>query len=146
MMAGQQAAADNDPEEIGKWITETTTQRLRAEADLRQATSKTTLTRQQIQALIEECADIATDLHHAEPADIAATYHKLGLRLTYHPEKQLIRAAACPRPTNIGKRSVSEGGIEHVFVGPTYMVGVHAVDHAVFDGEVSTRSWARQTA
>jgi site-specific DNA recombinase len=140
MMAGQQAATDNtaaeaattkiadanlklaryraaldaggDPEEIGKWITETTTQRLRAEADLRQATSKTTLTRQQIQALIEECADIATDLHHAEPADIAATYRKLGLRLIYHPEKQLIRAAACPNPTNIGKRSVSEGGLE----------------------------------
>ena len=83
------------------------------EADLRQATSHTTLTRQQIQALIEECADIATDLHHAEPAGIAATYHKLGLRLTYHPDKHLIRAAACPTPTNIGKRSVSEGGLDH---------------------------------
>jgi DNA invertase Pin-like site-specific DNA recombinase len=141
MMAGQQATTDNtaaeaattkiadanlklaryraaldaggDPEEIGKWITETTTQRLRAQADLRQATSTTTLTRQQIQTLIEECADIATDLHHTEPADIAATYHKLGLRLTYHPDKQLIRAATSPRPTNIGKRSVSEGGLAH---------------------------------
>jgi site-specific DNA recombinase len=141
MMAGQQTATDNaaaeaattkiananlklaryraaldaggDPTEIGKWITEATTQRLRAETDLRQATNKTTLTRQQIQALIEECADIATDLHHAEPASIAATYHKLGLRLTYHPDKQLIRAAACPTPTNIGKRSVSEEGLDH---------------------------------
>jgi hypothetical protein len=68
MMAGQQTATDNaaaeaattkiananlklaryraaldaggDPTEIGKWITEATTQRLRAETDLRQATSK----------------------------------------------------------------------------------------------------------
>jgi site-specific DNA recombinase len=100
MMAGQQTATDNaaaeaattkiadanlklaryraaldaggDPEEIGKWITETTTQRIRAEAELRQATSTTTLTRHQIQALIEDCADIATDLHHAQPAAIAA--------------------------------------------------------------------------
>ncbi len=149
MMAGQHAATDNaaaqaatttiadanlklaryraaldaggDPEEIAKWITETTTQRIKAEADLRQATSKTTLTRQQIQTLIEDCADIATDLHHTEPADIAVTYRKLGLRLTYHPEKQLIRAAACPKPTNIGKWSVSEEGL-----------GPNAYTHALF--------------
>jgi site-specific DNA recombinase len=141
MMAGQQTATDNaaaeaatttiadanlklaryraaldaggDPQEIGKWITETTTQRLKAQADLRQATNTTTLTRQQIQALIEDCADIATDLHHTQPADIATTYRKLGLRVTYHPEKQLIRAAARPRPTNIGNWSVSEEGLAH---------------------------------
>ncbi len=77
------------------------------------ATSKTTMTRQQVQAVIEECADIAADLRDAEPADMAGTYRKLGLRLTYHPERQLVGAAACPRPANIGNWLVSEGGLEH---------------------------------
>jgi hypothetical protein len=43
------------------------------------------LTRQQIQDLIEQCADIAADLRDADPADMASTYRKLGLRLTYRP-------------------------------------------------------------
>ena len=55
-------------QEIGKWITDAKAQRLQAETDLRQATSKTTMTRQQIQDLIEECVDIAADLRDAEPA------------------------------------------------------------------------------
>jgi site-specific DNA recombinase len=113
-LARYRAALDagGDPEEIGKWITDAKAQRLQAEAELRQATSKTTMTRQQIQALIEQCADIAAGLQNAEPGDMAQTYRKLGLKLTYHPERQLVRAAACPRPGNIGKWSVSEGGLE----------------------------------
>jgi site-specific DNA recombinase len=103
--------AGGDPEEIGKWITDAKAQRLQAEAELRQAATRTTLTRQQIKALIEECADITADLRDAEPGDMAGTYRKLGLRLTYHPERQLVRAAACPKPANIGKWSVSEGDL-----------------------------------
>jgi len=111
-LAHYRAALDagGDPEEIGKLITDAKAQRLQAETDLRQATSKTTMTRQQIQDLIEECADIAADLRDAEPGDMARTYRKLGLKLTYHPERQLVRAAACPQPGNIGKWSVSERG------------------------------------
>ncbi len=45
--------AGGDPEEIGKWITDAEAQRLQAEAELRQAATRTTLTRQQIKALIE---------------------------------------------------------------------------------------------
>lgn len=55
--------AGGDPEEIGKWIAQAKTQRLAAEAELRQATAgRDTLTRQQFQVLIEECADVARDL------------------------------------------------------------------------------------
>jgi hypothetical protein len=109
-MARYRAALDagGDPEEIGKWIAEAKAQRLRAEAERRQATSRTALTRQQVQELIEQCADIAADLRDADPADMASTYRKLGLRLTYHPERQLVRAAACPQPRDIGKWFVSE--------------------------------------
>jgi hypothetical protein len=44
--------------------------------------------------LIEECADIAADLRAADPEDLARAYQKPGLRLTYHPERQLVHAAA----------------------------------------------------
>ena len=116
-MASYRAALDagGDPEEIGKWIADTKAQRLQAESDLRQATTTATLSRQQIQDLIEECADIAKDLRDADPSDMAQAYRKLGLRLTYHPGRQLVSAAACPQPGTIGKWSVSEGGLEHVF-------------------------------
>ena len=82
-----------------------------AEAELRQATSKTTLTGQQIQNLIEECADIASDLRDGDPGEMAGAYRKLGLRLTYHPERHLVSAAACPKAATIGKWSVSEGDL-----------------------------------
>jgi hypothetical protein len=115
-MAGYRAALDagGDPEEIGKWIAEAKAQRLAAEAQLRQATSGagTTLTRQQIKAVIEECADIARDLRDADPTDTASAYRKLGLRLTYHPGRNLVQATAYPRAANIGKWFVSEGGLE----------------------------------
>ena len=113
-MARYRAALDagGDPEEIGKWIAEAKAQRLKAETERRQATSKTTLTREQVTDLIEQCTDIAADLCHADPGEMASTYQKLGLRLTYHPERQLVSAAACPKPRDIGKWFVSEGGLE----------------------------------
>ena len=78
---------------------------------------QTTMTRQQVHDLIEECADIAADLRDGDPADMASAYRKLGLRLTYHPERQLVSAAACPKSANIGKWFVSEGGLEHTNAG-----------------------------
>jgi site-specific DNA recombinase len=53
--------------------------------------------------------DIAANLRDADPGDMAAAYRKLGLRLTYHPERQLVTAAACPQPRDVGNWLVSEG-------------------------------------
>jgi hypothetical protein len=96
-MARYRAALDagGDPEEIGTWISEAKAQRLAAEAELRRATPPAALSREQVQAVIEQCADLAKDLRDAEPADMAGAYRKLG-----------------PRPANIGKWLVSEGGLE----------------------------------
>ena len=69
------------------------------------------LTRQQVQAVIDQCADMPKDLRDAEPADMAVAYRKLGLRLTYRPGRNLVQATASPRPANIGKWLVSEGGV-----------------------------------
>jgi site-specific DNA recombinase len=104
--------AGGDIEEIATWITGAKAQRTQAEAELRQATTTPTLSREQIRAVIEECADIAADLRDSDPAGRAKTYRRLGLKLTYHPERQTVTATASPKPANIGKWFVSEGGLE----------------------------------
>jgi hypothetical protein len=75
----------------------------------------TLVSRGRVEEIIEECKDVAADLRDADPADTAAAYRKLGVRVTYHPDRQLVRAAACTKPANIGKWSVSE---ERVIPGP----------------------------
>jgi len=88
-MARYRAALDagGDPEEIGKWTAEAKAQRLKAEAELRQATSKTTMTRQQIQDLIEECADIAADLRDGDPGEMAGRLPRARLAAHLPPRK-----------------------------------------------------------
>jgi hypothetical protein len=81
--------------------------------DLRQATTKVTLTPQQIQDFIEGCADIAKQLRDADLNEMAQAYRTLGLRLTYHPGRNLVRATAGPQPATVGKWFVSEEGLAH---------------------------------
>src|SRR5690242_21108002 len=49
-----------------------------SDLELRHATSKTTLTRQQIQELIEQCADTAAALRDADPADMRSEERRVG--------------------------------------------------------------------
>jgi len=121
-LAGYRAAIDagGDPQEIGKWITETKAQRIRAEADLAAATAESRLSRLQIEQLVTAMTDAAAMLRDAEPGQLADTYGKIGLCLTYHPERQIVHAAAHPKPGNIGKWFVSEGRVAAY---------VHARDH-----------------
>ena len=140
-MARYRAALDagGDSEEIGRWTAEAKAQRVAAEAQLHQATTGTgpALTRQQIRAVTEECADIARGLSQADPADLANAYSKLGLRLTYHPGRNLVRATASPRAANIGKWFVSEGGLE-----PPCPFGALA-PQASASAYSATRTWAQ---
>jgi site-specific DNA recombinase len=71
-MARYRAALDagGDPEEIGKWISEAKVQRRAAEAELCRARRTAALTRQQVQAVIEQCAYVANDLRGAESAAV----------------------------------------------------------------------------
>ena len=102
--------ADGDPAEIGAWISEAKAQRLTAEAELCQASTRARLNRQQMTDLITEVGQVATALRAAEPGNAADAYKKLGLRLTYQPDRHVIRTAASPQQGNLGKWSVSEGG------------------------------------
>ena len=101
--------ADGDPAEIGAWISEAKAQRLTAEAELCQASTRARLNRQQMTDLITEVGQVATALRAAEPGNAADAYKKLGLRLTYQPDRHVIRTAASPQQGNLGKWSVSEG-------------------------------------
>jgi hypothetical protein len=69
------------------------------------------MTRQQIADLIRQVSDLAATLRGVESEAAAEPYRQLGLRLTYYPDKKVVRAAAAPQPDNIGKWSVSEGRI-----------------------------------
>jgi site-specific DNA recombinase len=112
-MARYKAAIDagGDLEEISTWIGDAKAQRLAAEAELRRATTRSRMTRQQIADLISEVSDLAATLRGADSETAAEAYRQLGLRLTYYPDKQIVRAAAAPQPDNIGKWLVSEGRI-----------------------------------
>ena len=121
-MARYKAAIDagGDLEETSTWISDAKVQRLAAEAELRRATTRSRMTRQQVADLISAVSDLAATLRGADSETAAEAYRQLGLRLTYYPDKQIVRAAAAPQPDNIGKWLVSEERVA------TY---VHPRDH-----------------
>ncbi len=101
--------AGADPEEVSCWISQAKAQRIQAETDLRNATAATRLTRHQINDLIDSISSVADSLRDADPTQAANAYDKLGLRLTYDPDTQIVHATANPQPRNIGDWYVSEG-------------------------------------
>jgi site-specific DNA recombinase len=50
------------------------------------------MTEQEIKSIVEKFADIARVLIDADPDDKADILRQLGLRLTYHPGRQLVKA------------------------------------------------------
>jgi hypothetical protein len=52
------------------------------------------MTQAEITSLVTTLGDIAAVLRNADPADKAEVYRRLGLRLTYQPETQTVRAEA----------------------------------------------------
>jgi len=105
--------AGGDPTTVSAWITETTAERLRAHAELEAVASTTsTVSAEQVAAVISRLADPAAALREAEPTDKAQVYAKLGLQLTYQPATRTVRAEAHLDPHHMGRRFVSEGGLE----------------------------------
>ncbi|WP_154936161.1 hypothetical protein [Micromonospora palomenae] len=50
------------------------------------------MSRAEITTLVNPLGDITAVLRDADPADKAEVYRQLGLRLTYRPETQTVRA------------------------------------------------------
>jgi site-specific DNA recombinase len=64
----------------------------------------------EIKAIVDMLADITRVLHDADAGDKTEIFRQLGLRLTYHPGRQLVQAQV--EVPSIGKPTVSEGGLE----------------------------------
>ncbi|MGC4864625.1 recombinase family protein [Micromonospora sp. DT53] len=87
--------AGADPAVVTEWISQTQAERARAEADLHAHSSNhpRRMSRTEIKDLVHALGDIAAVLRDADPTDKAEVYRQLGLRLTYQPETQTVRAA-----------------------------------------------------
>jgi hypothetical protein len=94
-LAQYRAALDAgvSPATVAAWIAETEAERARHEITLRQATTCTSLTAAQIEQMVTELGDMAATLRDADPDDKSELYQQLGLKLTYHPGRQLVRGA-----------------------------------------------------
>ena len=100
-LAQYRAALDAgaDPTVVTSGIGQTLAETAKAEADLRitQTSCRRRMTETEIANLVQALGDIVTMLHDADPADPAdkaEVYRQLGLRLTYRPDTQTVRAEA----------------------------------------------------
>jgi site-specific DNA recombinase len=86
--------AGADPAVVTEWIAQTQAERTRAETELHtnKGNSPRRMNRAEITNLVAALGDIATVLRDADPTDKAEVYRQLGLRLTYQPETQTVRA------------------------------------------------------
>ncbi len=103
--------AGGDPEVVGPWIAEVQAKRVAAQAQIRTATGRRTMTAEEINAMVTALGDLVQVLTHADPEDKADAYAQLGVSLIYRPQRRLVEATAKPGH-NMCKGSVSEGGLE----------------------------------
>ena len=83
-----------DPAVVAGWITGTQKQRNAALPQLHQTSRQVRMSHDQIADLVDRLADHTQAIAAADPDCKAVLYGKLGLRLTYHPAKQTVRAEA----------------------------------------------------
>ncbi|HMD25603.1 MAG TPA: zinc ribbon domain-containing protein [Streptosporangiaceae bacterium] len=100
--------AGGDPAVIGPWIAETQARKVTAQAEIRTATGRRQMSRDDIAAIVAALADLAQAVREADPADKADTYAQLNLTLTYQPGQRLVEATVKPG-LHMRKGFVSEG-------------------------------------
>ena len=114
-LTGYRAALDAgaSPATVVAWIADTEAEKARYLAARRPSSLKRRrMGEAEIKAIVDRLADLARVLADADPNDKSEIFRQLGLRLTYHPGKGLVKAevmpAECgffesvrgPRPTN----------------------------------------------
>jgi len=100
---------------IVAWMAEVDAERLAAEQELGTTIPKAPLTRSQIKAIVFSLTDHLRMLAQADPATKAELYANLGLRLTYHPDRQTVAVEA--ELSGVDK-SVSKGRLQPQVHGP----------------------------
>jgi hypothetical protein len=81
---------------IGPRIAETQAKKVAAQAEIRTATCRPQMSRDDIAAIVTALGELATVVREADPADKADIYAKLKLTLTYQPEERLVEASIKP--------------------------------------------------
>jgi site-specific DNA recombinase len=118
-LARYQAALDAgaDPQTVAGWTRQVKAERAAALArDATQARHKPArrLTEDDIRALITALGDLRDVIRDAEPAEKAATYDQLGLRVTLKPGQDRIRAEVTIHPENYVKQTERYGAMGRV--------------------------------
>jgi site-specific DNA recombinase len=103
--------AGTDPTLIARWTAEVNAQRAMAEHRLLQATGTTRMTPTEIHNLVAAIGNLVAVLRTADPADKAAVYRHLGLKLTYKQEAHIVQVHAQPDLTDMGFSSCPRGDL-----------------------------------
>nr|WP_239171111.1 recombinase family protein [Actinoplanes campanulatus] len=117
--------AGADPEVVTGWIKEAQTERAKAARVLNAPPPSRApqMTPAQITELVAQLGDIGVVLGEADPADRAAVYQQLGVRLTYHPDTQKVRVQAQPVADSHGDLVCVRGGTIPLNCGIPYTFG-----------------------
>jgi site-specific DNA recombinase len=84
--------AGANPATVAAWIAETEAEKATYALVMRRSEPRRRMTEQEIRSIVDKFADIARVLIDADPDDKAEIFRQLGLRLTYHPGRQLVQA------------------------------------------------------
>jgi site-specific DNA recombinase len=77
---------------VGAWIAETEAEKAGYQLSARHAPTRPRMGEAEIKAIVDKLADISAVLRTADPEDKAEIFRKLGLRLTYHPQRHLVES------------------------------------------------------
>ncbi|MEU9025242.1 zinc ribbon domain-containing protein [Actinomadura sp. NPDC048394] len=91
--------AGADAVQVAKWINETEQERRHLESELRVVPTKQAVSSDEAVELLHRASDLADAVVRARPDDKADLYTKLGLTMTYYPEKKLVEARVAPAST-----------------------------------------------
>ena len=85
--------AGGDPKVIGPWIAETQAKKVAAQAEIRSASGRRQMNRDEIESVVTAFGELAQMVQEADPADKADMYAQLKLTLVYQPEEKQIGRA-----------------------------------------------------
>ncbi|WP_205719238.1 recombinase family protein [Actinomadura geliboluensis] len=91
--------AGADAVQVAAWINETEQERARLKGELDAIPADQTVTSDGLAELLQQTGELARAVVHACPDDKADLYAKLGLKMTYYPQKQLVEARVVPTST-----------------------------------------------
>ena len=84
--------AGASPATVAVWIAETEAEKQSYALVMRRSRPRPRMTQQEIKSIVDKFGDIARVLIGAYPDDKAEIFRQLGLKLTYHPGRQLVKA------------------------------------------------------